>query len=157
MIRLFIFFQTFVALSLASLCVTAGEIPVSQCPQQLSIQQQALVQSVPGWKIVNDKGPKWLKHIGISFWEYPTVQTGFNIPTTEKLSKGGSIAHYDTGPDTSGEHDYWAICQYMNSAVVLVHKLPENAVRCEVKYISDATISDRITIKCFDTPRAKRR
>jgi len=154
--RSFLFFQLFLALSFVSFHTGAEEISVPQCPQQLPIQQKTLTQPADGWKVVNSEKSQWLEHIAISAWEYPTVQTGFNIPITEKLPKGDRIAHYETGPDTSGVHDYWVICQYMNSAVVLVQKIPENAMRCEIKYINDATVSDRITIKCFNTPRVKK-
>jgi hypothetical protein len=133
----------------------AAEVPVTQCPQQLPILQEALTQQVDGWKIVNNKDPQWLRGIAISAWEYPAVQ-GLMVPTDEKLPKGDLIGHYETTPDTSGVHDYWAICQYMNSAVVLVQKLPMNVARCEVKRLNDVTVSDRITLKCFDTPRAKK-
>ncbi|MCL2160590.1 MAG: hypothetical protein FWH56_01685 [Betaproteobacteria bacterium] len=155
-IRPFIFSQAFAALSFFSLCVRAGEVSVPQCPQQLPIQQQVQTQAVDGWKIVNNNDPQWLEYIGISFLEYPTVQTGLDIPTTEKLPKGDYITHYETGSATSEEHDYWAICQYMKSAVVLVQKLPKNVVRCAVKYINDVTVPNRVSIKCFDTPRAKK-
>jgi hypothetical protein len=151
-----LFSTVFAGLYLVHACVLAGEVPVPQCPQQLPIQQYALTQPADGWKIVNNRDPQWLTDISISFEEYPTVQTGFNIPTTEKLPKGDHISHYETGPDTSGRHDYWAICQYMESAVILVQRLPENVRRCEVLYRADATVPDRITIKCFDTPRAEK-
>jgi len=74
------------------------------------------------------------------------------IPTSEKYPKY-TIAHYDTRPDTSGKHDMWVVCEYMDSAAVLVQKLPENVMRCEVKYFNDVTVPNRVTIRCFDTPR----
>jgi hypothetical protein len=84
------------------------------------------------------------------------LQTGFDILVSEKLPKGDRISHYDTNPLPTGLHNYWAICQYMSSAVVLVQKLPENVRRCEVLYRNDVTVPDRVSIKCFDTPRAKK-
>jgi hypothetical protein len=115
--------STVFALCFSSVCAVADEVSVSQCPQQLPIQQEVLMQRVEGWKIVNNKTPQRLEGIAISSWEYPVVQ-GLMIPTDERLSNGNLIGHYETHPDTSGEHDYWAICQYRESAVVLVQRLP---------------------------------
>jgi hypothetical protein len=151
-----LFSTVFAGLYLVHACVLAGEVPFPQCPQQLPIQQSAYEHQTDGWKIVNNKTPQRLEGIAISSWEYPVIQTGFDVPTDERLSNGNLIGHYETGPDTSGEHDYWAVCVYMKSAVVLVQRLPENVRRCEVLYHNDVKIPDRITIKCFDTPRAEK-
>jgi len=152
-IRSLIVLQAFVALNLASLHVRAGEVPFPQCPQSLPIQQVVKTHPVDGWKIVNNNNTQRLISIGISSEEYPAIQTGLDIPTEEKLAKGDRIDHYETTPFVGGEHDYWAVCKYSDSDVVLVQKLPENVVRCEVKYYRDITPRDSITIKCFDSPR----
>ncbi|MDR2014435.1 MAG: hypothetical protein LBP99_02260 [Azoarcus sp.] len=143
------------ALCLAPVVAVAVEVSVPQCPQKLPIQQEIREQQADGWKIANNTSTRWLKGIAISAWEYPVVQ-GLMIPTDEKLPKGDIIGHYETSPDTSGEHDFWVICHYMDSAAVLVQRLPENVRRCEVLYRNDVTVPDRVIIKCFDTPRAKK-
>jgi len=144
-----------VALSLATLHVRAGEVTVLQCPQKLLIQQVVGTFPLEGWKIVNSDNTQWLRGIGISAGEYPTEQTGFEIPTeTKRLANGDVIYFHDhIIPFNSGIHDYWAVCGYVSADTFLVQKLPENVVRCEVKHLHDVTVPDRITIKCFDTPR----
>ena len=149
-IRSLLFFQ--VALCLVSLQAHAGEIPVPQCPRQLAIQQNVLTQPEDGWKAVHNNDSQWLEQMVISVLEYNSpALSGIQKPFVQKLPKGNSIHHYDTYPIPSG-HDYWVVCQYMLSAVTLVRKLPENVMRCEVKYINDVMVPDRVTIKCFDTP-----
>ncbi|MCL2165232.1 MAG: hypothetical protein FWH55_12805 [Oscillospiraceae bacterium] len=142
-------------LCFASVFVVAAEVPAPQCPQKMTVQQYALKHQAGDWKIVNSNASQPLAAVAISTEEYPTVQTGFDVPTIENLPKGDRIAHYDTTPLPTGLHDYWVICQYRDSAVVLVQRLPENVRRCEVLYRNDVTIPERVTIKCFDTLRAK--
>jgi hypothetical protein len=153
--RLFLFCQIFVALNFISLLVSAGEVPVPQCPQKLAVSQSISSSVEDDWKIVNSNNTHWLSGIGISAGEYPTEQTGFEISTkTKKLSKGDLIYFYDyVVPLPSGVHDYWIVCGYMNANTFLVHRIPEDVVRCEIKRINDITNSGKITVKCFDTPR----
>jgi hypothetical protein len=117
----------------------------------LTVKQNISSSAEDGWKAVDSEEPLPAKYIVISAGEYPVKQTGFEVPTEEKLHNGERTVYYDH----VNEPNYWAVCGYSDSRVVLVQKLPENAVRCEVKYISDVTVPDGITIKCFDTPRAK--
>ena len=145
------------ALFLCSLA-QAGEVPFPQCPVSLRVTQTAQADAVDTWKTVNNDSSHWLAHIGISTGEYPVKQTGLDRADNEEKHRGYGVAHYSTPPFERGGHDYWVVCDYSQSAVVLVKKLPENVVRCEVKYLNNYTaIEDSVTIKCFDTPRKTRR
>jgi len=151
-IHTFVISQAFAVLTLVSLHVSGAEVDFPQCPKTLPIQQVIQIDAENAWKIVNSSYSHHLQYIGISYGEYLPENGGMEIPVTKKHPKY-TIAHYDTSPSTSGEHNLWAVCSYMNSAAVLIQKLPENVVRCEVKYMNDATVPDRVTIKCFDTAR----
>ena len=133
----------------------AGEVLFPQCPQKLPIAQQ-VVRGTPvdSWKIVNNTNTQYLRDIAISAGEHPKEQMVFQAPTeTKKLSKGDMIYFHDyIVPSTSGIYNL-VVCEYMNTGIFLVKKLPESVVRCEVKHINDVTVPERITIKCFDTPR----
>ena len=109
-----------------------------------------MAHPVDGWKIVNNQNTQSLRSIGVSAGEYPATQSGLDKPTEEKRHNGDSIAHYQVFGDRL---DFWAVCAYTQSDVVLVQELPANIVRCEVKYRNDHIAPDRVTIKCFDTPR----
>jgi hypothetical protein len=135
---------------LVSLQANAKNVPFPQCPSELPVTQHTREYAKDGWKTVNNTSTRQLEHIGISAGEYPTVQTGLDIPTDEKKPNGDIIAHYDVTPYTSGTHDYWVVCEYRNSAVLLVQQIPQNVRRCEVKYRNDILASDRVTIQCFD-------
>jgi hypothetical protein len=129
-----------------------GEIPIPQCPQSLPIVQYAQTHVEEGWKLVNNNKTRSLANIGISYEEYPAVQSGFNIPFAEKKQpNGNSISYYEIGPVTSEYPGYWVTCLYAESAVVVVRKLPQAVRHCEVTYINDALAPSRVTFKCFDT------
>ena len=146
-------FVQLAGLSLAFSHANAEEILFPQCPPEIPIQQTVKGPSENGWNIVNNHNTQRLRGIGISAGEYPTVQTGLEIPTEEKNPDGDVIAHYQTPTLPNGEHDYWAVCWFSQSDIVLVQKLPEYAVRCEVRHRNEPLAPDRVTIKCFDTPR----
>jgi hypothetical protein len=145
---------TFVGMGFAVPYANAGEVAFPQCPQSLPIVQYAKTRVEDGWKLVNNTETRLLEHIGISFDEYPTVQTGFNIPAAEKdLPNGDAVSYYEINSNSVSEyHHYWAICTYFESAVITVQELPDNVKHCEVKYRNDHLAPDRVTIKCFDTP-----
>jgi hypothetical protein len=135
--------------------VHAGEVPIPQCPSELKIQQAVQSQADDGWKIVNSERALPVDFIAIAAGEYPVAQTGFEIPSKEiKQSNGDVIVYHDyITPFKGGDHDYWAVCGYVKSDIVLVQKIPENVRRCEIKYLNHHIAPDRVTIKCFDTQR----
>ena len=137
----------------------AKEVPFPQCPKTLAIQQKIDTPMSEGWKLVYRDSSVPLKGYWIAAGEYPVKQRGFEIPSEEKkLSNGDVIVyHDDLLPPTGGQHDYWAVCQYHNTSAVLVQKIPENTIRCEIKILNNHLAEDRETIKCFDTPRKTRR
>ena len=144
-------------LSAGMLCLVFSQahpkdVSFPQCPQELPIRQVVRTAPADGWEIIGDTDTQQLRSIGISFEEYPTIQTGLDIPDEEKLPSGDVIAHYYADA-AGGGHDYWAVCGYSNSDVVLVQQLPQNIVRCEVKYQHNQVAPNKVTIKCFDTPR----
>ncbi|MDR1423049.1 MAG: hypothetical protein LBI92_00320 [Azoarcus sp.] len=134
--------------------VNAAEVVVPQCPQKLTVRQENQSTVGDGWKVADAAPPNALEYIAIAAGEYPVKQTGFNIPAGEKKGdRGDVIVYYETGPALGDIHDYWAVCGYHATSIVLVQKIPENAKHCEVTYRNDVTAPDRVTIKCFDTPR----
>jgi hypothetical protein len=146
-------FISFIVLYFTFSYANAGEVPFSQCPQELAIQQTVRTPPPDEWEIVNNNNDniQRLSGIGISAGEYPTRQTGFNIPMASvKYPGGDTVSRYYTD---GGSRDYWAVCGYTHAKIVLVQKIPENAERCEVKYRDESFAPDRVTIKCFDTPR----
>jgi hypothetical protein len=91
-----------------------------------------------------------LRGIGFSAWEYPAIQPGLLIPSAEKKQKNGDRKiFYDYLIAVNEPHDYWAVCVYRDTSIILVRKLPETVVRCEVDYPNRRTA---ITFRCFDTP-----
>jgi hypothetical protein len=135
----------------------AKEISVPQCPYKTVIRQIVrLTEMNRGWKTIQSEKPVWLRSIQISIDEYSTTQTAPTILIDDTLPKVGVVSHYETNRTKAGLHDYSVVCEYNDSSAILVQKLPENATRCEVEYRNDASTSDRITIKCFDTLRAKK-
>ena len=149
-------FQASVALCLVSLHAYAHEVPFPQCPQNLPTEQSTKSSISDGWKAAQSAYPKYhLAHISISSGEYPVEQTGFDVPSGEKKQPNGDIIvyHDELILDSQGRHDYWAVCRYDQTSLVLVQRIPESVTRCEVKYANDATTPERVAIKCFDTSK----
>jgi hypothetical protein len=157
-----------VSILLAGLYLTlsyasAGELAVSQCPPQLVILSQVLspeadaeTENMVGNMEIHNWYPEVpLERISILAGELLIKTSGVDVPSSErKLPNGELIVYYDRfTPDIAGAHDYWAVCNYFGSTVVLTQRVPKNVMRCEVKYTSDVTAQDYATIKCFDTPR----
>ena len=130
--------------------INAKEVSFPQCPQKQLIRQVVETHPIDGWKIINSHDTQSLRSIGVSAGEYPAVKAGLDKPIEEKQPNGDVVAHYEVFGDKA---DFWAVCAYTYSHVVLTQKLPANIVRCEVKYRNDHLAPDRVTIKCFDTPR----
>ncbi|MCL2591600.1 MAG: hypothetical protein FWD67_12215 [Betaproteobacteria bacterium] len=156
----------FLDLCLLSTGSIAAELPIEQCPSKLTVKQSILSPVNDGWKAVGSEVPIHISAISISLGEYTfdslgnfsDVQNGNPQAPSEikKLRNGDQIFYYDDfdiPTNISDGSDYWILCGYHNSRVILTHKIPENATRCEVKHLHDVTVPDRITIKCFDTPR----
>jgi hypothetical protein len=149
--------------SLALICVSAclisfqaqaAEVPIPQCPEKIKVKQEADSQNENGWKAADAVvGGYRLQHVGFSYLEFPAVQSGLLISSEGKKLKGGARrVFYDHLTVINEPHDYWAVCTYRNTSFVLVRKIPETIVRCEVDYPNDSFAS--ITFRCFDTPRA---
>ena len=141
---------------LCSVCasIQAAEVPVPQCPNQLAVQQINKSAVDYGWKPVDSNERHNLEEISFSYGEYPVQQTGFLISSGQKkLLKGSTVVYYDDVPsDTEDGWGHWIACKYSGSAVVLVQKLPEKVVRCEVT-IDVKKDAGRNSVKCCDTPR----
>jgi hypothetical protein len=146
-------------LCLLSFQANAVEIAVSQCPKELPVQQGIELPVANGWKAVSSNRNHPLDTIRISAGEYPTEQTGFEIPTgSEKLPKGGIIAYHDSIARLAGGwHNYWAVCEYAKTSAVLARKIPENVVRCEIMRSSDPIHDleppEKVILRCFDETR----
>jgi hypothetical protein len=155
----------FAGLCLAALQVSAGEVPVEQCPQTLAVQHILETPVSDGWKTVITNDPLRLKIIGISHGEIPVEQTGANAPEQHKILPNGDeifyyitkfAGAYHTEEGTRYYNYYWTVCNYASPSIYLTRKIPGNAKRCEVLYRSDPLATDKISIKCFDTPRKKK-
>jgi hypothetical protein len=130
----------------------AAEAPIPQCPAKIMIKQEINSKVENDWKVANDNhGSYPLRGIGFSSWEYPAIQTGLLIPSEEKKQKGARKVFYDYLIAVNEPHDYWAVCAYRDTSIVLVRKLPETVARCEVDYPYDTRHA--MTFRCFDTPR----
>ncbi|MDR3158479.1 MAG: hypothetical protein LBU11_05615 [Zoogloeaceae bacterium] len=149
--------------SIALICVSscliyfhaqAAEKPIPQCPAKIKVKQEADSKIENGWKAANHiAGEYRLQDIGFSYLEFPAVQSGLLIPSEGKKLKGGTrTVFYDYLIAENEPHDYWAVCEYWGTSIVLVRKIPETIVRCEVNHPDDPFAS--ITFRCFDTPRA---
>jgi hypothetical protein len=142
---------------------SAGELAVSPCPPQLVILSQLLspeadadTENMVGNMEIHNRYPEVpLERISIFAGELSIKTSGVDLPSSErKLPDGGLTVYYDRfTPDIAETHDYWIVCNYFGSTVVLTQKIPKNVMRCEVKYTNDVTAQDYATIKCFDTPR----
>jgi len=143
---------------LVSWQVNAGEIPFPQCPQELSIKQEIQSPVGDGWEKTSSTTSLPLTGLYFTFGDYSDKRTGSLKPTKEKkLSNGDLMIFFDyLGGSQSERFTYWATCYYADSAVQLTQKLPGNIVRCEVTHRNDVLAPDRITIKCFNTPRTKK-
>jgi hypothetical protein len=151
--------------SIALICVSsclipfhaqATDEPIPQCPAKITVKQEADSRIENGWKVANLVAGEYpLQYIGFSAGEFPAVQSGLLIPSSEKkLKNGGRKVFYDYLTAGHEPHDYWAVCVYRNTSIVLVQKVPETIVRCEVNYPNDPPFAT-ITFRCFDTPQAK--
>ncbi|MCL2165234.1 MAG: hypothetical protein FWH55_12815 [Oscillospiraceae bacterium] len=140
---------------LASWQTNAGEVPFPQCPQELNIKQEIQSPVGDGWEKAASIANLHLRGHYFTYGDYSDKQTGPLRATEEKkLSNGDVMIFYDSlGDGQPDNYVHWATCFYENSAVQLTQKLPENIVRCEVKHRNDVLAPDRITVKCFDTPR----
>jgi hypothetical protein len=147
-----------VSLYLISFHVQAAEVSISQCPAKIMVQQNISSQIENGWKVADDNHTTRdgypLKSIGFSYLEYPSVQSGFLVPSEDEKQKNGDLKiFYDYLSSSNEPHDFWVTCAYWNTSVVLVRKIPENVVRCEVSYPD--TLGMVRTFRCFDTSRTK--
>jgi hypothetical protein len=124
------------------------------------VQQKIKSSLASDWKTMDSSGIHLLRAVTFSFLENRDTHTGYLIPSGgEGLPDGGRIVHYDAlAASESGFHDYWIVCQYQKTKVILTRKIPENIVRCEVRYTHaqtfDESISDEAKVRCFDTPLA---
>jgi hypothetical protein len=144
--------------SLAANRVNAAEVSFPQCPQKLTIRQENQSTVEDGWKIADAETPNSLEYISIASGEYPIKQTGFDIPDGKRKSAHGDVTvYFEVIPALGGIHDYWAVCRYHSTSIVLVQQIPENARRCEVTIRNDVLAPDRVTIKCFDTPEGNQK
>jgi hypothetical protein len=134
-------------LCLVTLQASAGEVPFPQCPQALPVKQVVETSPANNWRIINNTAIRSLDGIGIHN-EHPNTKRGSDIPNEEKQPNGDIIAHYLTS-----KYDYWVVCGYSNSTIVVTRKVPQNAVRCEVTYRFNQIAPNRVSIKCFDTDR----
>jgi hypothetical protein len=138
---------------------SAAEVAVPQCPEGLTAKQEIILPVAEGWKTVDSSRSHLLGGIAFSDSEYGKVQPGLLIPSgSEDLPGGGNMIYYDLGPDANGLHDSWVVCKYRRTAVVLIRKLPENVMRCEVMrpypyFLShDDNTPGKPTMRCFDQP-----
>jgi hypothetical protein len=155
----------FASLCCAALQAEAGEVAVEQCPQTLNVQHILKSPVENEWKTVIREDPLPLEIIGISWGEIPVEQTGYNVPEKREILANNDVVSYyyteDAGKiyntETSRMMDrhYWAVCRYLGEIIYLTKRIPETAKRCEVKYFASPHLpgKDRVTIKCFDTPR----
>ena len=137
--------------------VQAGEVPFPQCPQTLTIKQDANSSVSGEWEITNSIEELPLEGARFTYGDYSEKQTGSLIPTEEKkLSNGDLIIYYDyLSSKKSDNFALWATCHYVDSAVILTRKLTKDITRCEVRRFNNGE-PVRETIKCFDTPRKTR-
>jgi hypothetical protein len=147
---------------LAALSVNAKEIAVPKCPGKVTARQEIKLPMADGWKAVNDKGAYTLYSIFLSRGEYPAKQTELLTPDDERErlwpSSDSMISYYDNlPPDADGVRDYWMVCDYTRASVAVVKKLPQNIVRCEVRYALRPAQGEEISLRCFDKPRKKPR
>ena len=142
----------------ATLCLLSpqaqsGQVLIHQCPASIEVQQN-ISSHADGWKVSTaEPGNKThaLKGIYFSPDEYP-ADSCCDIPSEKKtLPRGDTVSYFDYIEPK--KFDFWYVCGYEDTTVVLARKVPDNVVRCEVKY-SDFPIQPRVTsFKCFDTPR----
>jgi hypothetical protein len=150
-----------IALICAGVCLIyfhaqAAEKSIPQCPATIRVKQEVNSKIENGWKAADSEraGEYQLQHIGFSYLEFPVVQSGFLIPSEEKeLKRGAAKVFYDYLIAVNEPHNYWAVCTYGDTSIVLVRKIPETVVRCEVNYPNDPPFAT-VTFHCFDTPRA---
>jgi hypothetical protein len=160
--RIFPKSAAFVWLGLVFLHAGAAEVNVSQCPRTLTVQQYIESPVSGNWKTVSGiTGNHPLAGIAISAGEYPTEQTGFDIPSGyEKLPNGGHITYYDhlvfQRKDTD-YYKYWAVCLYHKTDAVVTKQIPSNVAYCEVRMFNTPTlydeVPDRVHLLCFDETR----
>ncbi|GHT95772.1 hypothetical protein AGMMS49545_19300 [Betaproteobacteria bacterium] len=146
------------SLYLISFQTQAAELSIPQCPEKITIQQNIVSPIEDDWKAADDNHSTEnlysLRGVNFSYLEYPSIQSGFLIPTEEEKQKNGDLKiFYDYLFSSNEPHDFWIACSYRNTSVVLVRKIPENVVRCEVNY---PDIPGEVkTFRCFDTSRTK--
>jgi hypothetical protein len=140
-------------LCLAPLHAQCAEVPVPQCPASVDVQQDIKLP-VEGWKTAiaktnGDAHP--LKGIYFSPEEYPS-DSCCDIPTEKKtLPRGETVFYFDHV--TPKKFDFWFVCGYEDTTVVLARKVPENVARCEVRYSGFPVQPRVISFRCFDAPR----
>jgi hypothetical protein len=154
----------FAGMCFLSLPVSAAEIAVPQCPENVPVRQTLVSPVTDGWKAVNDEGtrPQSRYKVFLSRGEYPAKEAVLLTPTDERKEpvhdRYRQVAYYDAlPPGADGARDYWIVCDYGEASVALVRKLPKNAARCEVRYSPLPFSSDPVSLRCFDKARKKPR
>jgi hypothetical protein len=144
------------ALCVIPLYVKGEALPVLQCPENIGVQQN--MSSHPeGWKVsAFDVGERTytLKGIYFSPDEYPS-DSCCDIPSERKtLPHGETIFYFD---DIEPKKlNYWYVCGYENTTVVLARKVPDEVSRCEVKYSGFPVQPRVVSFQCFDMPRKRK-
>jgi hypothetical protein len=144
----------FLSLNVLSLHANASEhlVDIPRCPQYLNVQQNIEPSTENGWKPVNTNKRHRLYSIGFSAGEYPGE--GFLIPDDRKLLPTKETYFYDHLSPIQIKNkliEHWAICSYTETSAVLIRKLPENVVHCEVE--SESFELHDVFLRCFDNEK----
>lgn len=136
-------------LAVSSAYANSHLIDVPQCPEVLTVRQNAEIPS-DGWQAFNTNGQHGLDMVYISHEPDPREfpYSFYKADNYKKLPNGNELFYYDT-LNVDEANVSWVLCGYKKSEAILARKLPSNAKRCEVEHSNQ----NRFTLRCFDKTR----
>lgn len=118
-------------LATPSVVALASENVSVQCPATIEVQEQA--GAVPeGWVSFEPENRHPLR--SVEFSEGVPTNRATLLPT-EEPERSVSVWRF-----IPSEEDYWVLCSYNSTSIVMSRKLPRNTTACQVDYDGDFAV-----------------